>query len=164
MVRAYLSIGSNVGREQNICSCVRHLREDFQHVTLSAVYETPAVGFAGDAFLNLVAGVETELAPEALRVYLHRLEDQHGRVRNGDKFSPRTLDVDLLLYGDDVQADQNLPHSDILKYPFVLFPLAECAPDLLHPTLHRSLASLAEASGLNRLSLTPVSLAGCQTA
>jgi 2-amino-4-hydroxy-6-hydroxymethyldihydropteridine diphosphokinase len=92
----------------------------------------------------------TSYTPEALQAYLRTLEDAHGRVRNGEKYSPRTLDVDLLLYDDlNHQPEQNLPHSDILRYPFVLFPLLELDPQLVHPARHCSLQSLMTNAGLS---------------
>lgn len=149
MASVYISIGSNIEPLKNVCSCMQHLQKTFHPVTFSTLYETPAEGFAGDPFLNLVAGFETPLTPDALRTYLRQLEDAHGRIRSGEKFSARSLDLDLLLYDDlNLQPDTNLPHSDILKYPFVLFPLAEIAPEYPYPGLQRTLLSLAQTSSL----------------
>lgn len=161
MASVFLSIGSNIDRKTNICSCMRQLRQDFGEVTFSQIYETPAEGFEGEPFLNLVAGFSTNLPLDTVRGYLRELEDFHGRIRNGEKFSARTLDVDLLLYDDmNLQPGQNLPHNDILRYPFVLFPLAEISPDLIHPALGQSLSSLAAQSILPKNTLKPVDL-GC---
>ncbi|MDD5392208.1 MAG: 2-amino-4-hydroxy-6-hydroxymethyldihydropteridine diphosphokinase [Thiothrix sp.] len=161
MASVYVSIGSNIERESNIRSCMQCLQADFTNVTFSSIYETPAIGFNGNPFFNLVAGFTTEFDPSALRDYLRKLEDAHGRVRNQDKYSARTLDVDLLLYdGLNLQPEINLPHSDILAYPFVLFPLTEIAPNVLHPTLGRSLSALASESNLDRESLRLVALDG----
>ncbi len=158
MVQVYLSLGSNIEAEQNICSCLHYLRSRFGSIVSSTVYQTPAVGFAGQPFLNLVVGFATELDIGSLRVYLHKLEDAHGRVRGGAKFSSRTLDVDLLLYGDAIQRpEDNLPHPDILKYPFVLFPLAEIAPQTIHPVLRQDFQQIARDSTLS-LQATPITL------
>jgi 2-amino-4-hydroxy-6-hydroxymethyldihydropteridine diphosphokinase len=149
MASVYVSIGSNIEPASNVCSCMQHLEKAFHPVTFSRIYQTPAEGFTGNPFLNLVAGFETPFAPDTLRTYLRQLEDKHGRVRNGEKFSSRSLDLDLLLYDDlNLQPDGNLPHNDILKYPFVLFPLAEIAPDHRHPGLQRTILSLAQTSSL----------------
>jgi 2-amino-4-hydroxy-6-hydroxymethyldihydropteridine diphosphokinase len=149
MASVYVSIGSNIEPASNICSCIQYLEKAFHPVTFSRVYQTPAEGFTGNPFLNLVAGFETHLSLDTLRTYLRHLEDQHGRVRHGEKFSSRNLDLDLLLYnGLNLQPDENLPHNDILKYPFVLFPLAEISPDYLHPGLQRTILSLAQTSSL----------------
>lgn len=159
MASVYISLGSNIHPRANICSCIQRLRQDFPDVVFSRVYQTPAAGFAGNPFLNLAAGFTTDLTPAALKDYLRELENAHGRIRGTEKFSSRTLDADLLLYdGLNLQPEQNLPHKDVLTYPFVLFPLAEIAPTLPYPGLGRSLAQLAQASPLPRTALTHVEL------
>lgn len=159
MASVYISLGSNIDREANICACMHHLIQDFGQVVFSRIYTTPAEGFSGEPFLNLVAGFATSLTPAALKQYLHDLETAHGRIRGGEKFSARTLDADMLLYDNlNLKPAQNLPHSDILAYPFVLFPLAEIAPDVLHPELGRTLSDLASESTLSRANLNPVAL------
>lgn len=159
MASVYLSLGSNIERETNLCACMKTLRTDFPDIVFSPVYETPAVGFDGEPFFNLVAKLETEVSIEELQRYLRRLEARHGRQRTGEKYNSRTLDVDLLLYGDtNLQPAQNLPHNDILKYPFVLFPLLDIAPTLEHPALRCPLHTLVNIGKLSRDTLTPVTL------
>ena len=144
MAQAYVSIGSNLEREANICACLQQLQHDFSHLHYSPVYETEALGFTGNAFYNLVASFETQLSVEALAQYLKRLEAKQGRVRTGEKFSNRSLDIDLLLYDDLVlQPTQNLPHRDILQYAFVLIPLAQLAPSAKHPQCQQTYQQLA---------------------
>ena len=159
MTQAYVSLGSNVRAEANICSCTQYLKSRFQRVISSDVYQTPAIGFQGDPFLNSVIGFETSLEINDLKSYLRDLEAIHGRVRTADKFTPRTLDVDLLLYGNTVldEAD-NLPHRDILKYAFVLYPLAEIAPKKQHPVLKQNFSQLAKHSTLDAAALQAVLL------
>ncbi len=99
MTRVYISLGSNIDREQNIRGAVRALKEHYGRLLLSRVYETPAEGFDGDAFYNLVAGFDTEESVEQVRSALAAIEATHGRTRNGPRSGPRTLDLDLLLYG-----------------------------------------------------------------
>lgn len=159
MAHVYVSLGSNIDPETHICACMQRLQQDFPDVVFSRVYRTPAAGFEGNPFLNLVAGFTTGLTPVALQTYLKEMENASGRTRSPQKFSSRTLDADLLLYDDlNLQPEQNLPHKDILSYPFVLFPLAETAPSTLYPGTGQTLAELAQGSGLSHALLTPVEL------
>ena len=156
----WVSIGSNIDREHNICASIAALREHFGRLKCSPVYETPAEGFAGDPFLNLVAGFATELAPEQLHEALRDIELAHGRVRGAEKFSSRTLDIDALTYGEQVTSDggKALPRDEILKYAFVLKPLADVAGDERHPQLQRSYAELWRDFAGSRAGLLPVRL------
>jgi len=159
MPQVYVSLGSNIRAEANICSCTQYLRARFKRVISSDVYQTPAEGFEGPAFLNSVVGFETKLSIVELRDYLRNLEDLHGRVRDGEKFSSRTLDIDLLLYDTVVMSpEENLPHSDILNYSFVLIPLAEIAPDQRHPVLNQNFHQLANSTDFNRTKMVPVEI------
>lgn len=161
MPRVFVSIGSNIDRENNIRGAIGALTRRFGSLSLSTVYETAAVGFEGDPFFNLVVGFDTGESIEAIRAELRRIEDAHGRQRAGQsKFSARTLDLDLILYGDVVDPAANLPHGDILKYPFVLGPLAELAPDLAHPVMGDSCLALwrknfPDGNGLRRAAFCP---------
>lgn len=123
------------------------LTERLGPLRLSSVYESSAVGFSGEPFFNLVASVDTQLGPEPLIAILHDIEDRHGRVRYGERFGPRTLDIDLLLYGNLVRHDRtvDLPRREILEYAFVLGPLAEIEPDAVHPETRRTYANLWQA-------------------
>jgi 2-amino-4-hydroxy-6-hydroxymethyldihydropteridine diphosphokinase len=135
MHRAWLSIGSNQDRARNVRAAVARLRAAFGEVVVSPVYESEAVGFAGEPFYNLVAGIDTDMPVAELRRILRSIEDAQGRVRGPDKFAPRTLDIDLLTYGDARQPAEGLPRGEILEYAFVLGPLADVAPDERHPTV-----------------------------
>ena len=144
MSTAYLGLGSNVDAENNIALAVGALRAKFGEILLSPVYHNAAVGFEGNAFLNLAARIETDLDPLELRAYLRRLERAHGRDRNAPKWSDRTLDIDILLFDDLVVYNSRLeiPRKEILKFAHVLKPLADIAPALKHPLEEVSYAEL----------------------
>jgi len=151
VTRVFISIGSNIERETNVRSAVQALREHFGALQLSSVYETEAVGFNGDPFYNLVAGFMVpvhshDVLSQAQQVMntLRTIETTHGRQRHNTKFSARTLDLDLLLFGDADLREQGLdvPREEITRYAFVLGPLAEIAPELAHPLLHQSYLQL----------------------
>ena len=131
----YLGLGSNIDAEANLRNAVASLREQFGDTELSPVYRSPPLGFDGVDFLNLVVRFSTEKAPGDLLDYFETLHEQAGRVRSDDKYMSRPLDIDMLLYGDVVDPEPPLrvPRRDILEHSFVLRPLAELAPDLVHP-------------------------------
>lgn len=142
MAVVYLSIGSNVDRAKNLQLAIDELGKRFSHLQLSDIYENSPVGFAGNDFLNLVVRAETASKPEEVAGQLEEIHDIAGRDRQGEKFAPRELDIDLLLYDNRVidGPDLVLPRPDILQYAFVLRPLAELAPSLQHPITGKTLA------------------------
>jgi len=161
MARVYVSIGSNIDRDRSIRGGVADLREAFGELTLSSVYESEAVGFDGDDFYNLVAGFDTDMGVNEVAALLREIEDRHGRVRSGPRFSSRTLDIDLLLY-DDLDTDSDglsLPRDEITKNAFVLWPLAEIAPDAVHPVLNKRYRDLWDAFDKTKQPLRPVAFA-----
>lgn len=144
MAIAYLGLGSNVNPEHNLRAGIRALHETFMEVACSPVYRSRAVGFDGDDFLNLAARVITDLPPLAVKDELTRIEDAHGRLRDVPKFSDRSLDIDLLLYDDLILDDPRLilPRAEVMEYAHVLRPLADLAPDVVHPVAGERLAVL----------------------
>lgn len=144
MTRIYLSLGSNVDRHKNITAALDALANLFGELQISSVYESKSVGFDGSNFFNLVVGADTSLSITELSETLKRIEDNNGRKRNGPKFSPRTLDIDILTYGDfiGIESGIELPRAEITKNAFVLLPLAEIAPDAFHPQLQKSYRDL----------------------
>ena len=144
MTAIYLSLGSNVDRHRNITAALDALADLFGDLKISSVYESKSVGFDGSNFFNLVVGANTTLSIAELSETLKRIEDNNGRKRNGPKFSPRTLDIDILTYGDfvGVENDIELPRTEITKNAFVLLPLAEIAPDVFHPQLEKIYSDL----------------------
>lgn len=144
MAKAYLSLGSNLEPERHLREAIRALRARFGEVVVSPVYRTRAVGFDGPDFLNAAALIDSDLDPYALDRWLHDLEDAHGRDRSGPRFGDRTLDIDLVLYGDlQLQGPGHLriPRPE-LKHAFVLRPLTDIAPDAVVPGTGRTLAAL----------------------
>ena len=131
--RVFVSAGSNIEPRANLKAACRALRQHYGEIELSPLYQSPAAGFSGPDFLNLVASFLTEETPAEILGRLAEMEALAGRDRSAGKFSSRTLDLDLLLYGDRIDAALNLPHPDIEHYAFVLKPLADLAPDLRHP-------------------------------
>lgn len=144
MARVYLSLGSNLEPRRYLNAALVELRERFGALAVSPAYRSKSVGFDGADFVNLAVGLDTELSPEALNEWLHALEDRHGRRRDVPRFSDRTLDVDIVLYGDLVLRGEG--HLDIprkeLRHAFVLKPVADIAPDLRHPVSGESMAEL----------------------
>lgn len=158
MATIYISLGSNINRDQNTRKGVHALALAFGDLTLSSVYESEAVGFSGDAFYNMVIACDVDLSVQDVNCRLRDIEDAHGRDRSGPKFSSRTLDLDLLLY-DDLVLDENglkLPREEILKNAFVLWPLAEIAPQLKHPQTGVSYAEHWKAFDKTKEKLRPV--------
>ncbi|MEO1889848.1 MAG: 2-amino-4-hydroxy-6-hydroxymethyldihydropteridine diphosphokinase [Cycloclasticus sp.] len=147
MPSVYLSIGSNIEREKHIRAGIKALQKTFGAVSLSSVYESDAVGFEGSPFLNLIAVFETTKTPLEVDAILDTIEKNNGRTAEQKKFNPRTLDLDLVLYGDYISDDPNLdiPRDEITRYAFVLEPLAEIAGDLKHPVIKRRYNELWQA-------------------
>ena len=135
MPRVYVSIGSNIDREANVRAALKQLRMRFGELIVSPVYESEAVGFAGDSFYNLVVGFDTECSLAEVTSVLRAIEAQQGRVRGEQRFCDRTLDLDALLYGDKVdhKAPNDIPRHEIDRYAFVLRPLSDIAGNERHP-------------------------------
>ena len=130
----FLSLGSNIEPEKNINFAKEQLQIKYGKLLISSIYKTKAVGFKGDDFLNLVIKTSTSDSPETVIDYLHYIERQTGT----GQFNSRTLDIDLLLYGDLIDASLNIPRDEILDYDFVLEPLVEIFPEGKHPIENRS--------------------------
>ena len=158
MAAVYLGLGSNVDAGNNLRLAARELRRLFGELVVSPVYRSAPLGFDGPDFLNLVVAVETEASPLDILEHIERIHEIAGRTRGPDKYSSRPLDIDLLLYGDivDPEPPLRLPRRDILEYSFVLRPLADIAPALVHPVTGRTIGEHWREFDGERHPLTPV--------
>ncbi len=152
MTEVHVGAGSNIDAATNLRWAVHALGLHFGALTCSSVYESPAFGFEGPDFLNLVVRFRSDSGVDAVEAVLSELENGRGRD-SGERSGSRTLDLDLLLFGARVDARRRLPRADILRYPFVLAPLAEIAPALPHPLTGQRMdqAWAAMAAGVTRL-------------
>ncbi|MGX9462630.1 2-amino-4-hydroxy-6-hydroxymethyldihydropteridine diphosphokinase [Shewanella sp. A14] len=134
MARIYISLGTNISPEHHLKAGLVDLQQHFGPLQLSRVFESESVGFKGTNFLNMVVAADTDLSIAQVVARFKQIEQDNGRIRGEKKFSPRSLDIDLLLY-DDVICDLpvKLPRGEILYNAFVLWPLAELVPSLCHP-------------------------------
>jgi 2-amino-4-hydroxy-6-hydroxymethyldihydropteridine diphosphokinase len=142
MAAVFIGIGSSINRSENIRLGIGALKTEFGELQLSPLYESEAIGFSGINFYNLVVKLHTEQNITELIKKLKSIEKQHGRPENTSKFTPRTLDLDLLLYDQQIDPDIDLPRGEILKNAFVLKPLSELAPTLRHPILGETYQAL----------------------
>ena len=135
MHKGYISIGSNIDKDIHIPASLVALKKLFGPLIVSSIYESEAVGFKGDSFYNLIVEFNSSLEVKETAKSLRQIELDNGRSRNSQKFSSRTLDLDLILYDDLIINDGRLqiPRDEIERYAFVLEPLAEIAPELKHP-------------------------------
>jgi 2-amino-4-hydroxy-6-hydroxymethyldihydropteridine diphosphokinase len=144
MPQAYIALGGNIEPAARMSAAARLLKARFPDARFSGCYRNPAVGFDGEDFFNAVAGFETALPVLPLLQLLHAIEERCGRSRDDPKWGPRAMDIDLLLYGDEIGAGPGyvLPRPDLLRRAYMLGPLAELAPQLRHPLAGQSMAEL----------------------
>jgi 2-amino-4-hydroxy-6-hydroxymethyldihydropteridine diphosphokinase len=140
----YVAAGSNVAPERNLARAVAALAREFTGARFSPWYRNRAVGFDGADFINLVAAFDTRLPVREVLATLHAIEAECGRPRGAPRWAPRSMDLDVLLYGDLVcdEPGLKLPRPDLLKRAYMLGPLAQIAPEVMHPTAHLSIGEL----------------------
>jgi 2-amino-4-hydroxy-6-hydroxymethyldihydropteridine diphosphokinase len=143
MAQIFISLGSNIDREKHLRAGLNALTSEFPEYQHSSVFESEAVGFKGNNFFNSVFAAQTDMPLEQVCALLKQIEKDNGRTPSDKKFSPRTLDLDLLFY-DDVICDSpaQLPRDEITKNAFVLQPLAELAADFYHPVAEQTIGEL----------------------
>ncbi len=144
---AFIAIGSNIDPEHNLPQAVALLKHLGAPVRVSRVYQNPALGDRNQPdFLNAAMMLEVEEEPEKIRQRLRTIEAQLGRERTEDKFAPRTIDLDLVMLGDRVlqRAEITLPDPELLFRPHLAVPIAELAPDHLHPESGEPMRAIAD--------------------
>lgn len=143
-IRVFVAAGSNIEPERNLRLAAKELLSSFGSVDFSPAYSNRAVGFEGADFVNYVAGFATQLPVEAVVAELQRIEGLCGRERDAPKWAPRSMDLDILLYGDLIceRPSLVLPRPDLLRRPYMLGPMAELAPQIVHPVERLSIAEL----------------------
>jgi 2-amino-4-hydroxy-6-hydroxymethyldihydropteridine diphosphokinase len=147
MTLAYVSGGSNLDAAAHLVQAARLLREQFPGARFSRCYRNAAVGFEGPDFINFVAELPVSGEPAALKRELEQIEEQCGRRRDAPRWAPRPMDLDMLLFGDVVldAPGLKLPRPDLTRWAFMLGPLAELAPDLMHPVQRQAIGAMWQA-------------------
>jgi 2-amino-4-hydroxy-6-hydroxymethyldihydropteridine diphosphokinase len=160
MPRVFVAAGSNVDPERHLARALTELRRAFPDTQVSPAYRNRAVGFEGADFINAVVGFHTELPVTEVIERLRGIEASCGRARDAPKWAPRSMDLDILLYGDLVSDDPQLrlPRPDLLKRAYMLGPLADLAPEVVHPTAGATIGQLWERFDRSAHALEPVTI------
>ena len=160
MPDVFVAAGSNIRPRANLRRALAMLREAWPGLRVSRAYANKAVGFEGDDFINLVAGFETDDSLAEVLRKLHAIESACGRPREAPKWAPRSMDLDVLLYGSEVGdfPGATLPRGDLLRRPYMLGPMAEIAPHVVHPTAGSTIGELWAGFDAAGHAMTPVSL------
>jgi 2-amino-4-hydroxy-6-hydroxymethyldihydropteridine diphosphokinase len=161
--QVFVAAGSNVEPEKHLCRALLALEAAFAPLRVSPAYRNRAVGFDGADFINLVVGFATALPVEAVRRQLQAIEASCDRPPDAPKWAPRTMDLDILLYGQLVSNEPGLllPRPDLLRRAYMLKPLADIAPDFTHPALQRSMRDLWQTFDAGGHELIEVTIPRC---
>ena len=144
MTRVYVAAGSNVQPATNLVRALNKLQHYFPDLVTSTAYRNEAVGFEGQDFINLVCSFETDQGVRPVIALLHEAEAACGRERNAPRWAPRSMDLDILLFGDMVCDEPGLvlPRPDLVRRAYMLGPMAELAPQQVHPLSGRTMRDL----------------------
>ena len=144
MTEVFVAAGSNVEPVNNLRRALSELARVFSSLRVSPAYRNKAVGFEGEDFINLVVGFETDDDVHRVREQLQHIESLCGRPREAPKWAPRSMDLDILLFGAEISNEPGLilPRPDLVKRPYMLKPMVDLAPDFMHPTQHRTMRAL----------------------
>jgi 2-amino-4-hydroxy-6-hydroxymethyldihydropteridine diphosphokinase len=147
VTKVFVAAGSNIDPLRHLLAALAGLARSFAPLRVSPAYRNKAVGFEGEDFINLVVGFNTMDSLEQVRMRLQQIEADCGRPRDAAKWAPRSMDLDILLFGDEIKNEPGLivPRPDLIKRPYMLKPIVDIAPDLKHPTQHRTMRELWDA-------------------
>ncbi|MEM7539103.1 MAG: 2-amino-4-hydroxy-6-hydroxymethyldihydropteridine diphosphokinase [Chloroflexota bacterium] len=149
-VDVLLGLGSNIDRQRNLSRAIQMLGQhpDFALCAVSPIYESlPVGGQPGQSpYYNAAAHVKTALSPAELKSCLRQIEQDLGRVRIADKYSPHPIDIDIVMYGKQIfeLEGKQIPDPHLLQYPYIAHPIADIAADWIHPENGLSLRQIAE--------------------
>ncbi|BDU36124.1 putative 2-amino-4-hydroxy-6-hydroxymethyldihydropteridine pyrophosphokinase [Vibrio nigripulchritudo SOn1] len=144
MITTYIGVGSNIERKKHVRAALSELRKLGEQIRISTVYECASVGFESRPFYNLVVEMKTSLSLSSLSSTLREIEIRWGRDPDAQKMQDRTLDLDIVLYGDVVSSKPSLPREDIYKYAFVIQPMYELCPELVIPNDGRTVTQIRQ--------------------
>ena len=160
MTAVFVAAGSNVDAAANLRRALDVLARRYPGLRCSRAYRNAAVGFEGEDFVNLVVAFETDDDVRRVLSHLHEAEAACGRERDAPKWAPRSMDLDILLFGSQVSDEPGLvlPRPDLVRRPYMLGPTAELAPDLVHPTAGSTMRELWESFDRDAHQMQPVDL------
>ena len=151
MPEVFVAAGSNVDPSTHLRQALQVLEQIYAPLKISPAYRNKAVGFDGEDFINLVVGFSTNDSLREVRRNLQQVEKLCGRPAESPKWAPRTMDLDILLYDQLVNDEPGLvlPRPDLIRRAYMLKPMVDVAPEVMHPTLHKSMRDLWDAFDRN---------------